>query len=148
MIYDSLENLALYNGVLPQIKEIVRMFRENAVDFTPGSHTTEVEGLRYNVVVFKTGKEGKEFEIHKKEADVQIMISGSEYILSAFRDYDESTLSYNEERDISMLEAKEKSRVLLSDHTFAIYLPGEPHKPGIAVGKSVEALKVVFKVRV
>ena len=146
MIFDSLENLSLYAPVIPQLQAAIVLINDPNFDLTPGAHTTAIEGLRYNVAQYETLEGDKEFEIHKKEIDVQIMILGQEYIASAPRVLAEMAGPYDEKGDAMMVQGDYSEKLKLDERKVAIYFPGEPHKPGLAVNKSQKIKKVIFKI--
>lgn len=109
------------------------------------------EGVRMNVMEFETAApEGKKAELHRKFIDIQLLIAGEEaidYSLS-FPNldlYDE----YRDEDDYQLTDQLEnRNRLLLKPNMFAIFLPNEPHIPGICVNAPSALKKLVVKVPV
>lgn len=148
MIYDSLTHLSLYSSVLPQLPEVVRMLSSGNLDLTPGAHKTGVDGLRYNVACYETLESDKEYEIHRKEVDVQVMLSGVECIDSSPRALASLAGPYSDKDDCALVQGDRNARIILSEGMFAIYFPGEPHKPGLAYRASEKVKKVIFKITI
>ena len=148
MIFDNLENLNLYTGVIPQLKDIIELINSGNMEYTKGSYTTDIKGVRYNVAEYlsKDQDEAPEFEFHKKEIDLQIMVEGEEIIDGASRDATRYTEEYNKDTDCSMVETIENNFVHLVKDMFVIYLTGEPHKPGLAVENPSPVKKIIFKI--
>ncbi len=146
MIFDSIEHLAIYQTVLPQLDSVISLLGDGNLDLTKGAHTTLVPGLRYNVAEYTTTDQPKEYEIHVREVDVQVMLQGEERIMSARRELAETAGPYDALGDASMVQGPENAGIVLQEGDFAIYFPGEPHKPGVAVGSSLPVKKVIFKI--
>ncbi|MGX2951115.1 N-acetylneuraminate anomerase [Ursidibacter sp. B-7004-1] len=109
------------------------------------------DGVRMNVMEFETAPaEGKKAELHRKFIDIQLLISGEEaieYSLSYpnLALYDE----YRDEDDYQLTDQLEnKNLLVLKPNMFAIFLPNEPHAPGISVNGNRLLKKLVVKVPV
>lgn len=109
------------------------------------------EGIRMNVMEFETAaRETKQAEMHRKFIDIQLLISGAEAIdygiaqpnLAEFDDY-------RDEDDYQLTPTiTGGNTVVLQPNQFAIFLPYEPHTPGIFVGQPQKLKKLVVKVPV
>ena len=86
MIFDSLDRLSLYAKDFPALKTADAILKEDLLSKEPGSYTTDDPNCRYNIVHYKTHVGHKDFEIHQREADLQIMLSGGEIMKAATRD--------------------------------------------------------------
>lgn len=109
------------------------------------------DGIRMNVMAFETSPaEGKQAEIHRKFADIQLLIDGEEMIEYGLKQpdlakYDE----YRDEDDYQLTDAiDDKNELILKPNMFAIFLPYEPHKPGNSVNGNKVLKKLVVKVPV
>lgn len=108
------------------------------------------EGIRMNVMAFDTAaRETKQAEMHRKFIDIQLLISGIEAIdygiaQPDFTQFDE----YRDDDDYQLTpEIKQGNTVVLYPKQFAIFLPYEPHTPGISVNNEHKSLKkLVVKV--
>lgn len=148
MIFDSLDKLYLYEKSFPSLKTVSEILsEENLLEKAPGSYTTNDCNCRYNICEYNTVEGPKDFEIHKKEADVQIMLKGEEYMTASDRLLSEKADTYNQEKDIHFVSGPEIIKYTGKPGYFAIFFPGEPHGPGIAIEKSIYAKKVVFKIK-
>lgn len=149
MIFDSIEKLPLYEKSFPSLKTVEKILsEENLLEKQPGSYTTSDKNCRYNICEYNTVEGEKDFEIHKKEADVQIMLSGEEYMTAPERTLAEKAGPYDEEKDIHFVGGNEIIKYKGKPGYFAIFFPGEPHAPGIAINKTISAKKVVFKIKI
>ncbi|KAE9537711.1 hypothetical protein A1D25_10010 [Ursidibacter arcticus] len=109
------------------------------------------DGVRMNVMEFETAQaEGKKAELHRKFIDIQLLISGEEAIQYSLSYpnlalYDE----YRDEDDYQLTDQLEnKNLLVLKPNMFAIFLPNEPHAPGISVNGNRLLKKLVVKVPV
>lgn len=109
-------------------------------------------GIRMNVMEFETASsEGKQAELHRKFIDIQLLIRGEETIeyglsMPNLDKFD----AYREEDDYQLTpQIDHKNSLVLQPNMFAIFLPYEPHTPGIWVNNQTKALKkLVVKVPV
>lgn len=109
------------------------------------------DGIKMNVMEFTTAAaETKQAELHHKFIDIQVLISGEEAI-----EYSVSMpnlalyTEYNEQDDYQLSpEIENKNTVVLQPKMFAIFLPYEPHKPGLSVNGDKLLKKLVVKVPV
>ena len=148
MIFDTLENLPKYAHLLGGIKEAVRCLQNE--DFTEkavGRYTTDAPDCRYNIGEYETSDKDKRFETHRREADIQIMLKGSEIMEYTSPDLCKNHGEYIEERDISFADGDTLLRFTAVPGSFALFFAGEPHKPGLPVSKPEKVKKVVFKIK-
>ena len=75
MIFDTLDNLALYEKAFPFLGEIRAFLEKGEPDLEKGCHIVS-DTLRYNVAAYTTCKDKKLHEIHRREVDVQIIYEG------------------------------------------------------------------------
>lgn len=146
MIFDKVDNLSIYYPVIPQLEEAVRLIKSGEISLVKGGHETDTEGLHYNVAEYTTITGDKEYEIHRREIDVHVLFEGTEKILSAPRELEKEAGPYDEAGDASMVQGRENATSLMTPGYAAIYFPGEPHKPGIAVDGPAPLRKVIFKI--
>lgn len=147
MIYDHVSNLGKYAGVHPAIAEIASTLDRNALLALAPGEQGGGEGWRLIINDYETAPGDKPYEYHKREADLQVMLSGRERIHYSKEPGDLGAEDFKE-RDIAFKEAGRDESCLLSDGMFAIYLPGELHAPGVAFADKPErARKAVFKLK-
>ncbi|MGE4583692.1 MAG: YhcH/YjgK/YiaL family protein [Sphaerochaeta sp.] len=148
MIIDHVAQLERYIPVLPPLETVVTVLREGKLATLPyGSYHTENPRVRYNLFAYDTEKTQSEtYEIHKKEVDVQILLSGRERMDIADANHLILTAEYDPAKDASFA----KGRALVSYHadtsTFALFFPGEPHAPNLVDEVPTHVVKVVFKI--
>lgn len=151
MIFDTLKNISLYESVLPGLATAIQILKTvNLVDKEKGAYTTDDPRCRYNIAEYTTVSD-KQFEIHKKEVDVQVMLSGCEKMTLGNRSLCEKSKTYDEEGDVSMIDGDTTASLIATPDLFTIFFVGEPHKPGLTVNPSVQdtgqpVKKVIFKI--
>ncbi|HLP72845.1 MAG TPA: YhcH/YjgK/YiaL family protein [Bacteroidales bacterium] len=96
----------------------------------------------------KNEGEGK-FEVHRKYADIQYVISGLEQIgiapLSAKK---ETVTPYDETKDIEFMTVADSAYHKATPGNFFIFFPSEIHKPGMKADSiQTQVKKVVVKVK-
>lgn len=143
MIFDHISNLTRYASLHPSIASVVEILSEG--NLTDWSFSTPDGSLRYSVQSYETKAEDKAFEYHKSNADVQVMLKGEEICLYSRVEPDMEAEAF-QSADIAFMDADADEKLCLSEGMFAIYFPGELHKPALAVdGKSTKVQKAVFK---
>ena len=148
MILDQISQMKNYVSTLPALQQVIEILESGKLDSLElGNYTTEHKNIRYNLFTYMTEKtEASEYEIHRKEADVQILLKGQERMDIASRDMLTATTAYDDEKDFYMA----KGEKLLSYHakqgSFVVFFPGEPHAPNLVDESSNQVVKVVFKI--
>ncbi|MBR1649591.1 MAG: YhcH/YjgK/YiaL family protein [Lachnospiraceae bacterium] len=94
-------------------------------------------------------RSAKEFESHIKYLDVQMLISGSEYIEVAPVNTLKVSKEYSEEKDVMFFSNEVVGdNILLEPMKPVLLLPETGHMPGVISDKSQEVKKVVVKIPV
>lgn len=150
MIIDRLENLPLYIPVLPQLRDVAAILKSDGFDALPlGSHTTDDPTLRYNIMRYETSsKEAERYEVHRREADVQFILTGRERMDAAAKEGFVTTEAYDEAKDAFFGTGQRIASYHADPGHFVIFFPGEPHAPSLIDEESRAVKKVVFKVTV
>lgn len=146
MIYDTLLHVDAYRGVHPRLYRALELLRDTDFSKIPDG-TYEVEGkeLFYFLQTYETKEENSTPEAHKLYADIMLMLSGEEVIGVAPLEWVTDT-GDRPEGDIRFYRG-ETVPILLKKDRFAVFLPGDAHAPGIALGEPKTVRKCVFKVR-
>jgi len=151
MIIDSLTHCDDYvalHPLFPAAFDYLKSFDPNTPD---GKY--EIDGKRLYAVVqrYETApEETKAWEAHRVYADIQYIVSGRENIVYAPVDELQSTIPYNEVKDVekySGASVKNASTTVIPAGHFGIYLPQDGHRPGCMVGSPELVVKVVIKVQ-
>lgn len=148
MIFDRLEHLHTYARENAGLKEVERFLRENAVEELAEGRYELGHGVYCTVSESATREDGL-YEVHRRYADVQLMIRGSERIdWAALADADVHH-PYDEERDMQLVDcpAEDSVALVLKRGTFAVFYPQDAHKPLMRIQDS-QVRKLVFKIPV
>lgn len=149
MIIDNIKNLEKYEKVHEQIKNVIN-FLENfdKKDFKPGRIDIN-KNLFASLQSYQTLKaEEKEFEVHKDYIDLQYIVKSSERIDFATKDTYGKAYEIDKEGDFFLTnDIKNHSQLFLNEEDFAIFFPGEFHKPGCSLENDRDMQKIVFKIK-
>lgn len=152
MISGKISDLKRYYSVHPAFEFVGKFMEEYMAEpKDDGSYEILPGRLKANISTYETGKaETKKFEAHKKYADVQVVVKGTERI--DWADVDSCTDMVSEEYstvgDIAFYnDPAYVSEVRLGAGEFMVMFPEDAHKPCINAGaESQTVTKIVFKV--
>lgn len=119
-------------------------------DKAPGRYELQGDDIFMNVMTFATQlPEQKKAELHEQYIDIQLLLAGEERILYGVAGSARQCEDMHTEEDYQLCSAIEgMQRLDLTPGMYAVFMPGEPHKPGCVVKETEEIKKVVVKVRV
>ena len=150
MIIDNLLNAKKYYHVHKNFKSafeaIEKFAAENAAD---GKYVLDGDNLYASVQTYNSKlKETRDFEYHNKYIDIQYIISGDEEICIANLNGTQSSIDFNEQRDVGYVKMpKHYNTAHLTDGYYAVMFPDEAHLPGCATDDAVQEIrKIVVKV--
>ncbi|WP_406908248.1 N-acetylneuraminate anomerase [Citrobacter freundii] len=149
MISDELRSLPSA-GLHPVLQQALTLaIAANPQEKTPGHYALQGDTIFMNVMQFATqSPEQKKAELHQQYIDIQVLLSGEERILFGMTDSARQCDEMHVEDDYQLCsEIADEQAIVLKPGRFAIFMPGEPHKPGCMVGGPGEIKKVVIKVR-
>jgi YhcH/YjgK/YiaL family protein len=149
MIFDKIENAALYENISPLLKKAFTYIKQT--DFSKlenGKHIIEEDNLFAIVQEYETKNDADcKLEAHKKYIDVQYIISGEEHIGVTPLINQKPCKEYDAENDYALYDDV-SSFIKIIQTQFAVLFPDDLHKPGIKINVSGKVKKVVMKVRV
>jgi len=148
MILDQISQMKNYVSTLPALQHIIDILESGKLDdLALGNYSTDQKNLRYNLFTYKTEKtEASEYEVHRKETDVQILIKGHERMDIASRSMLTATTAYDDAKDFFMAKGEKQLSYHAKQGSFVVFFPGEPHAPNLVDETSSQVVKVVFKV--
>jgi len=113
----------------------------------PGSYPLQGEQMFVNVMQFETQRaEQKRAELHRNYIDIQILLEGEEHIYYGLAGSARACDAWHEEEDYQLCDRIGNEQCLtLKPGMFAIFMPGEPHKPGCFTAKPGMLKKAVIK---
>lgn len=137
-------------GVHPLLVEALTLaLAAGPQDKAAGRYNLRGDDIFMNVMTFVTQPSGqKKAEQHQQFIDIQLLLAGEERILYGIAGSARQCDEWHFDDDYQLCSAiAEEQVVTLIPGMFAIFMPGEPHKPGCVVGTAAELKKVVVKVR-
>ena len=149
MIVDVVDNYKSYSGFHKDWNKAFRIILEYLSKPIPEGDNVglEQDGIKLVMQTYRTKAfEEKGFEGHKKNIDIQFLVKGREIIYYANGKDLEVAKPYNEERDhMGFADGRHASPVHLVPNSFAVFLPGEAHKPQCVWEEYVDAVKIIVK---
>lgn len=147
MIIDHLKNAEHYKGLHPNIDQALDAARHtdlNALDL--GRHNLS-DGLDVIIDQYHPQDDDSQaYEAHQKNIDIQVMLSGDEYMAVAPLTEQQPVQAYNPEDDFALYDVKGQ-RFHLKTGMFVIFFPTDLHLP--ALGHSDKPVrKAVFKAKI
>lgn len=149
MIFDQLTNIKNYSGLSDRISKAIEFINStNFETLSVGKHIIDGDKIYAAVSEYqpKAIEECKP-EAHKQYIDIQMVVSGSEFIGYLPLTNQEPSIAYNNEKDI-MFFANKCDLISLKPGLFAIFFPQDIHQPCISDGISSSVKKVVIKILV
>lgn len=149
MLTGDIQSLAAA-GLHPVLAEALTLaLTARPQEKSPGRHELRGDDIFMNVMTFATQPaESKKAELHAQYVDIQLLLSGEERILFGVAGAARQCEEVHTDEDYQLCSAIENEQaVTLKPGMFAVFMPGEPHKPGCTVALSQEIKKTVVKVR-
>ena len=146
MICDTLEHLARYKGLHPNLDTAIDYLLTHDLSALPNGRT-EVDGDEVFINVMDAALHpdaGYHPEYHKLYADLQIDITGGEgwgYATAPGEEVGTFT------GDIGFQNSPDAVTGSLGEGRFVLFFPGELHKPGVARPECAKVRKAVVKIR-
>lgn len=148
MILDKLENLCLYSAIIPDCSAIFA-FLTNPAAAQLAEGRYDIPGTSSYILVQHVATEPadvRRFESHQRYADIQILREGSEVMQWTPVEKLTPAGDYNPEKDVRHYKNAEAcSDVRVGAGEFALFLPGDGHKPLCADGQPAAVRKFVVK---
>ena len=147
MIFDSLTNLGQYASLHPDILKAIACLRNPEFLQQPDGRYPLCEQSYMTLQSYQTKPLSQtRFEVHQAYADIQILLSGKELISCAPSDAFHTQTAYDTQADIAFGDAIQPVVDLhMSQKNFALFWPGEPHRPCILWEDAMPVRKVVIK---
>jgi len=148
MIIDSLANLSKYTRSVPHLDTVLAVLKKGLLDdAVVGSYSTDDGAVRYVVSAYDTHEKGVHgYEVHHREADVQLLLFGHEVMDVASSPSLSKRSEYDSSCDAQFFDGKLLTTYHADTSTFVIFFPGEAHEPCISDGQVSSIRKVVFKI--
>ncbi|MBE0126592.1 N-acetylneuraminate anomerase [Citrobacter amalonaticus] len=137
-------------GLHPVLEEALTLaLTARPQEKTPGRVELRGDDVFMNVMQFATqSPTEKKAELHEQYIDIQLLLAGEERIQFGVVDSARQCEERHVEEDYQLCrEIAGSQSITLQPGMFAVFMPGEPHKPGCSVGEPKAITKVVVKVR-
>lgn len=147
MINGHIDHLAQAGLAQPLYDAIVQALAHNPAQKAPDSYTLDGERLFMNVMTLTTQPpDEKKAELHRAYIDIQLLLEGQETIHYGVAESARDLEEWHPEQDYQLCRAIHYPQTLhLKAGMFAIFMPGEPHKPGCHDTLRSPLKKVVIK---
>ncbi|OAT14873.1 putative sugar isomerase [Buttiauxella noackiae ATCC 51607] len=149
MILGRISELSAQTGIAPQLLAIIKQaLAKHPETLSAGRHEIDGDDIFMNVMSFDTSEpQSKRYEQHREYLDIQLLLNGQERIdfgpIGAAIEPD----VYHQDDDYLLCDEVVPCQTLhMQPGMFAIFLPGEPHKPGCVSETAQSISKVVIKV--
>ena len=148
MIYGKIAHLPIWGEKVPSIEyALCEAKRVADGEFALGKTVIDSALFASSSEYVTESRENKTFENHHTHIDVQMMIEGEEQI-DVMIPEDAPEAEYSDENDIEFAAFdKGYSTITLRAGDFLLLLPGEWHRPGVAICEGVKCRKTVVKIR-
>ena len=146
MIVNSFDYIACYKGLHPNLDTAIDWLNSHTLDALENGKTI-IDGDKVFVNVMDADlreAEGAAFEYHRRYADLQINLTGSEHWGWASEGKDEG--AFDEAADCGFTSGAEHAGGVLGGGRFAIFFPGELHKPSCKSEGCDHVRKAVVKI--
>ena len=147
MIYDHLKNIGLYKGLSPALDTALEFIETVTPDIEVGSYLL-AHGVKAVVSEGTTSLVNpKGYEAHRKYADVQLALVGTELIRFKPLPQVSETIPYDEAKDAARYADCPGADMVIGEGYFLVVFPDDAHEPGLAPGGiPAPVKKVVMKV--
>lgn len=146
MIVDTLSNYGKYITLHKDFKSVFDYINtHNLKDLECGRYELRGNEVFFNLQEYET-KPIQKLEAHKKYIDIQVVISGEEYM--GYTNIENTTISedYNEERDVLFLNGN-VDKIKANNKTFLIFYPEDAHMPALSINEPKFVKKAIFKIQ-
>ena len=149
MIYDTLENFGKYFHSTSALFHALSFAVEFSCTKPDGRYEIDSENVYALVSSYETGPASqKGFEIHRKYADVQVVLQGEERVDVSLASELKAQSEYREVEDKILLESPgDTASLVMRPGYFAVIYPYEAHRPNCDVHGKQRVRKMVIKVR-
>jgi YhcH/YjgK/YiaL family protein len=151
MIIDTIQNLARYS--IKHAEKILAFISQNGCTALPNEEIPiHGKDLYVRVQSYEPKhKDENKFETHVVHADVQYVVQGRELVQIAKLSELTPTMEHDIEKDYRLYTlngSKHCTDLAINTGDFALFLPGEAHRPSCKLGDEIVTVKkLVFKIR-
>lgn len=149
MIYDHIKNIGLYKGLSPALDLALEYIDNVTPEVEVGTHPLDL-GVKAVVSAYETSLVNpKGYEAHRRYADIQLAVVGTELIRCKPLPQVVETIPYDEAKDAARYADCPGADLVIGEGYFLVVFPDDAHEPGLATGGVCAPVKkVVMKVPV
>ena len=146
MIIDNLTNAEKYIALHKDFKLVFDYLKNNNLETMDCAKNIQLRGedVFFNLDEYET-KPTQKLEAHKKYIDIQVVITGEEYM--GYTNIENTSVSekYDEKRDVMFLNGS-VDKILATNKNFIIFYPEDAHMPALSVTEPKKVKKAIFKI--
>lgn len=149
MVADTLKNYVLYAKLNPLLEAGFQAIEACLSQPLPTKNQTiRVNNLDVVVQHYRSKDPSeKKYEGHRKNLDIQFIVSGKEMIYRENAEKLDPCTEYSPERDhLSFSDGVGPSALRLGSGDFAIFYPGDAHKTGCVWDEPCDVVKLIVKI--
>ena len=149
MIYDSIDSLEKYKGLNYNLDCAIEFLLTNDIGkLELGKKIVKDDKVYANIVMCNLSEDKEEiYEVHRKYADLHIVIEGQECIYISETQKNIVTRCYVEVDDYELQKGEWIIKSKLSPRQFLLCLPGEAHAPLLGKMNNNDVVKkIIFKI--
>ena len=149
MIYDTFENFKKYFHEGSPLFKALSFALEFDRFKSDGRYEIEGEKIYALVSSYETSPAPENgFEVHRKYADVQVVLEGEEKIEISLSSELKTASEYSDAKDKVLMESPvDSASLVMRRGYFAVIYPGEAHRPNCDLHEKQHVRKIVVKVR-
>ncbi len=147
MILDRTEHFSQYARNIPEIHEVMKFLEKAKAENLPVGKYPIQNG--YILIQEGTTRRFDEadFEVHREYIDIQIIVSGSEYMEYADILDLETKVPFDKEKDVEFLSG-EGCKIQIKPDMFYVLYPEDGHKPSCHFDEPTSYKKVLAKIKI
>ena len=147
MIFDHISNLGQYAFLGKNFAAAAKFAAENDLNaLSPGRHEIDGERLYINVLERELTTTPETWEVHRRYADIQLLLSGSEKIGVCPLSRIQESADFDEQNDCALFKGQDGELVALRPGEFVLVLPQDVHLPNCQGNNGSYSKKAIFKV--
>lgn len=149
MIYDQLENAAIYYSLHPLFPKAFDALQQMDWNQLPcGRHNVDGDDIFINLAEYQTVLPDQGiWEAHQRYIDIQLIVDGEEQMGHTFNSSLQIQKIYDPAKDVEFYSGTGQL-ITYTKSTFAVYYPHDAHKPGLISSAPGTVRKAVAKVRI
>ena len=147
MILDRIERFQQYSRNIPEIYDVMKFVEKVKKENLPvGKYP-----LQNGFVLIQEGTtrhfDEADFEVHREYIDIQVIVSGSEYVEYADMTDLKTKVPFDKDKDLELMSG-EGCKILIKPDTFYILYPTDGHKPCCHENIPTSYKKVLAKIKI